>query len=116
MRAFADLKDRRRLNILVIGLWAAVLLAISIRIGLSSHSHDVFGTYADAGRRWTASQPLYTYTRGFVYSPLVAAFFAPFSWLPISVGSVVWRLLNAAVFLGAIFWWLKSEITDRVPR
>jgi hypothetical protein len=47
---------------------------------------------------------------------LVAAFFAPFSWLPISLGSVVWRLLNAAVFLGAIFWWLKSEITDRVPK
>jgi hypothetical protein len=116
MRPFADPKARRRLNILVIGLWAAVLLGISIRIGLSSHSHDVFGTYADAGRRWTASQPLYTYTRGFVYSPLVAAFFAPFSWLPISLGSVVWRLLNAAVFLGAIFWWLKSEITDRVPK
>src|ERR1700675_36895 len=116
MKPFADPKVRHLLNILVIGLWAAVLLGISIRIGLSSHSHDVFRTYVDAGRKWTASQPLYSYTRGFVYSPLVAAFFAPFSWLPISLGSVLWRLLNAAIFVGAIFWWLKAEISADIPK
>ena len=116
MKSFAEPKFRRLLNVGVTGLWAAVLLGIWIRVGLFSHSHDVFGTYADAGRKWTASQPLYSYTRGFVYSPLVAAFFAPFSWLPISLGSVLWRLLNAALFVGAIFWWLKSEISSRIPK
>jgi hypothetical protein len=116
MKSFAEPKFRRLLNVGVAGLWAAVLLGILIRVGLFSHSHDVFGTYADAGRKWTASQPLYSYTRGFVYSPLVAAFFAPFSWLPISLGSVLWRLLNAALFVGAIFWWLKSEISSRIPK
>lgn len=115
MRPFNEPIVRRLSNVVVIGLWAAVLLGIWIRIGFLSHSHDVFGTYADAGRKWTDSQPLYSYTRGFVYSPLVAAFFAPFSWLPTSVGSVLWRLLNAAIFVGAIFWWLKSKITDRIP-
>jgi Glycosyltransferase family 87 len=115
MKSFAEPKFRRLLNVGVAGLWAAVLLGIWIRVGLFSHSHDVFGTYADAGRKWTASQPLYSYTRGFVYSPLVAAFFAPFSWLPNSLGSVLWRLLNAALFVGAIFWWLKSEISSRIP-
>lgn len=115
MKSFAEPKFRRLLNVGVAGLWAAVLLGIWIRVGLFSHSHDVFGTYADAGRKWTASQPLYSYTRGFVYSPLVAAFFAPFSWLPISLGSVLWRVLNAALFVGAIFWWLKSEISSRIP-
>jgi hypothetical protein len=116
MKSFAEPKFRRLLNVGVAGLWAAVLLGILIRVGLFSHSHDVFGTYADAGRKWTASQPLYSYTRGFVYSPLVAAFFAPFSWLPISLGPVLWRLLNAALFVGAIFWWLKSEISSRIPK
>ena len=98
----------------VIGLWVAVLLGIGIRIGLISHSHDVFVTYYDAGRKWLASQPLYSYTRGFVYSPLIAAFFALFAWLPLSLGAVLWRLLDAAVFIGAIFWWLKAEIHDRI--
>jgi hypothetical protein len=115
MKAVNEAKIRRLSNVVVIGLWTAVLLGIWIRIGFFSHSHDVFATYADAGRRWSSSLPLYTYTRGFVYSPLVAAFFAPFSWLPISLGSVLWRLVNAAIFVGAIFWWLKTEITDRVP-
>jgi len=115
MKPFNEPKVRGLLNVVVIGLWTAVLLVIWIRIGFFSHSHDVFATYADAGRRWSSSLPLYTYTRGFVYSPLVAAFFAPFSWLPISLGSVLWRLVNAAIFVGAIFWWLKAEITDRIP-
>jgi Glycosyltransferase family 87 len=115
MRAFNEPKVRRLLNGVVIGLWTAVLLGVWIRIGFFSHSHDVFATYADAGRRWSSSLPLYTYTRGFVYSPLVAAFFAPFSWLPISLGSVLWRFVNAAIFVGAIFWWLKAEISDRIP-
>jgi hypothetical protein len=116
MKRFAEPKFRRLLNITVIGLWAAVLLGVWIRIGLFSHSHDVFRTYADAGRKWTTSQPLYSYTRGFVYSPLVAAFFAPFSWLPTSLGSVLWRMLNAAIFVGATFWWLKAEINSRIPK
>jgi hypothetical protein len=115
MKAVNQAKVRRLLSVVVIGLWTAVLLGICIRIGFFSHAHDVFATYADAGRRWSSSLPIYTYTRGFVYSPLVAAFFAPFSWLPISLGSVLWRLVNAAVFVGAIFWWLKAEITDRIP-
>ena len=71
MRAFDEAKVRRLMNVVVIGLWTAVLLGIWIRIGFFSHSHDVFATYADAGRRWSSSLPLYTYTRGFVYSPLV---------------------------------------------
>lgn len=115
MNPFTESKFQPVLNTIVIGLWSAVLIGILIRIGLFSHSHDVFGTYADAGRKWATSQSLYSYTRGFVYSPLAAAFFAAFSWLPLPLGSVLWRLLNAAVFIGGIFWWLKAEINRRIP-
>src|ERR1700761_2571820 len=107
--------SHRIVNLVVIGIWAAVLLAVCILIGWLSHSHDVFQTYEEAGRKWTAAQPLYPYTRGFVYSPLVAAFFALFSWFPVSLGSVLWRLLTAAIFIWAIFWWLKAEINRRIP-
>jgi hypothetical protein len=116
MNRFTDPKLCRLLNLGVIGLWAAVLLAVWIRIGLLSHSHDVFGTYVDAGQKWTAAQPLYSYTRGFVYSPLVAAFFALFSWLPVSLGSVLWRLLTVAIYIWATFWWLKVELYSRLPK
>jgi hypothetical protein len=82
-------------NAIVIALWSAILLGICIRIGLVSRDHDVFATYADAGRRWINSQTLYTYTRGFVYSPLVAALFAPLSWFPPWLGGILWRLLTS---------------------
>jgi Glycosyltransferase family 87 len=111
-----ELKTRKLLSAIVIGLWAAVLLGVCLRIGLMSHSHDVFVTYYDAGRKWVESQSLYSYTRGFVYSPLVAAFFVLFSWLPLSLGAVLWRLIDVAVFVGAILWWLKAEIHDRISK
>ena len=96
-------------NGIVVFLWAAVLIGICIRIGLMSRDHDVFVTYADAGKKWISSQPLYSYTRGFVYSPLIAALFAPFSWFPLWLGGILWRLLTASVFLAGIFCWLKEE-------
>jgi hypothetical protein len=101
-------------NAIVVVLWAAVLLGICIRIGLVSRDHDVFATYADAGRKWISSQPLYSYTRGFVYSPLIAALFGAFSWFPLWLGGILWRLLTASVFLAGIFCWLKEEST--VPK
>jgi hypothetical protein len=103
-------------NAIVVALWSAVLLGICIRIGLVSRDHDVFATYADAGRKWINSQPLYSYTRGFVYSPLIAAFFAPLSWFPHWLGGIIWRLLTGSVFLAGIFLWLKQGPQTGIPR
>jgi hypothetical protein len=105
-----------RWNTLVTALWSAVLIGICIRIGVLSLDHDVFATYADAGRKWIDSQPLYTYTRGFVYSPLIAALFAPFSAFPHSFGGILWRLLTCTVLLAGVFWWLKEELHTEIPK
>ena len=101
-------------NAVVVALWLAVIIGICIRIGLVVRDHDVFATYSDAGRKWLASQPLYSYTRGFVYSPLIAALFAPFSLLPEWLGAIVWRLLSTFVFVAGIFYWLREEL--EIPR
>ena len=99
-----------------IALWMMALLVICVRVARLYPQHDVFVTYVDAGRKWTESQALYSTTRGFVYSPLIAACFAPFSWLPGWIGAILWRLLNAAIFCGAISWWLKVGLHRRIPR
>jgi len=44
------------------------------------------------------------------YSPAVAALFAPFSLLPDRVGGCLWRLLNAAIFLGGFAWWCAAVL------
>ena len=101
-------------NAIVVALWSIVLIGICIRIGLASHEHDVFATYSDAGKKWMNSQPLYSYTRGFVYSPLIAALFVPFSWFPLWLGSILWRALTTSVFLAGIFYWLRED--PEIPR
>jgi hypothetical protein len=40
----------------------------------------------------------------FRYSPLVAGALVPFTMLPLTLGGVVWRLLNAGVYLSAFCW------------
>jgi len=102
-------KGTNLLKVIVVVLWAAVVLGVCIRIGLVSRDHDVFATYADAGRKWISSQPLYSYTRGFVYSPLIAALFGAFAWFPLWLGGILWRLLTVSVFLAGIFCWLKED-------
>ena len=103
-------------NAFVAALWSAVLIGICIRIGLGSLGHDVFATYADAGRSWIDAQPLYPYTRGFVYSPLIAALFAPLSSFPNRFGGILWRLLTCTVLLAGIFWWLKQELHTGISK
>jgi hypothetical protein len=103
------------LNTLVTALWLIALLVVCSRVALSYPQHDVFVTYVEAAKSWIESQPLYLSTRGFVYSPLIAACFAPFTWLPESLGAVLWRLLTAAVFCWAIGQWLKTRLHNGIP-
>ena len=108
--------SRKRLTWVVIALWSIVMLAIFIRVGFSPHRNTVFETYETAGKHWIASQDIYKTKRGFVYSPLIAAFFAPFTVLPDLASNVLWRLLNLGVYLGAICLWLKLELHHRIPK
>jgi hypothetical protein len=104
------------LDRVVFAAWLITLIAISVRLLVSSSRNDLVATYADAGARWLHGLPLYSTTSGFIYSPLIASFFAPLSLVPHSIGAILWRFLNAAVFAGAIFSWLKSGLHDRISK
>jgi hypothetical protein len=99
----------------VFAAWIVTVAAVSLRAFASSRN-DLVATYAEAGASWLRGLPLYSTTSGFIYSPLVAGLFVPLSLVPHSVAGILWRLLNVGVFAGAIFWWLKSEIHDRVTK
>jgi hypothetical protein len=100
----------------VFAAWIVSVAAVSLRIASASSRNDLVATYAEAGARWLRGLPLYSTTSGFIYSPLVAGLFVPLSLVPHSVAGILWRLLNVGVFAGAIFWWLKSEIHNRVTK
>jgi hypothetical protein len=97
----------RRLALIVLGLWMVVILGVTIRGVAAPHQNSVFIVFRDAGRAWLAAQPLYSQVGKYLYSPLAAAFFAPFAVLPDWAGSAFWRLLTGLTYLVAVFAWYR---------
>lgn len=96
---------------LALAVWSVVVVFVCVRAIVQPTAHSLYPTYERAGAEWL--------TRGVVYhdrwqapfdqyrySPLVTAFLSMWSLLPTWLGSVLWRLLNAGVFLGSFAWWL----------
>jgi Glycosyltransferase family 87 len=91
-------------------VWTAALLVVIVRTLLLSHRGTSFGTYNLAGLHWIHGENVYSQWMGFVYSPTVAAFFAAFAYLPLTLGSIFWQLLNAAALLGGLTAVLKVDL------
>jgi hypothetical protein len=87
-------------------VWAAVLLGVSVRVGVSSRwAQTVVPIYRHAGERWAAGEDVYAPTPGFdVFRnpPPVAALFAPLARLPETPAAILWRLAGAAVLLAGL--------------
>ena len=84
-----------------------VILGVTIRGIAAPHHNSVFIVFRDAGRAWLAAQPLYSQVGKYLYSPLAAAFFAPFVLLPDWAGSAIWRLLTGLTYLVAVICWFR---------
>jgi hypothetical protein len=91
-------------------VWIAVLVVLILRPLLLSHRGTSFDTYHLAGSRWLQGEDIYSQWMGFVYSPVVAVFFAPFAWIPASLANILWRILNAALLLGGLAAVLKTNL------
>jgi hypothetical protein len=94
-------------------VWSVLLLALGARAALQPRQRSLYPTWTTAGGDWLAGADLYRSRFDppldqFRYSPPVAALLAPWHLLPEHLGAVLWRLLNAGVFLGGFAWWLKA--------
>jgi hypothetical protein len=103
-------------NRLAISMWAILLTVISVQPLLKPTSSTVYPIYALAGGDFAAGEGLYGArhcgTDVFRYAPAVAAFFTPFSRMPLGVGGTVWRILGAAVFLTGLTAWIRRVAPD----
>ena len=95
-------------------LWTAVLVVLILRPLMLSHRGTSFDTYHLAGSRWLQGENIYSQWMGFVYSPVVAAFFAPFAWMPISLANILWRVLNTVLLLAGLAAVLKTKLFSSV--
>jgi hypothetical protein len=101
--------NSRRAAYIVVGLWLAVILGVTIRGLVAPHQNSVFLVFRDAGRAWLAGQPLYSHVGKYLYSPLAAALFAPFALLPAGAASALWRLVTGLAYLIAVVCWFGKD-------
>ncbi len=104
------------LSWVALALWMVALLIVFGRTAAKPSSNSVYATYLLAGQHWRDGEPLYTAWGGFVYSPLVAAAFAPFAMLPVALGNVLWRLINVAALTLPLWWWLRRHLHPHITR
>ncbi len=90
-------------------VWTILLGIIAVRTVMQPNSHDCYKPfYEPAGLNWLHGQDLYQLKSATCrYSPLVNAGFATLALLPTPVAAMIWRAVNAAAFLGGLFWWLR---------
>jgi hypothetical protein len=97
-------------------VWLLVVLVVCGRGAIEPRKHSLYPTYAAAGSDWLAGTSLYyhgprpSYFDQYRYSPFVAVILVPFHLLPEWLGSLSWRLLNVAVFLAGLEWWIRKAV------
>src|SRR5580692_3672748 len=96
--------------------WAVALLVLVVRFCPGCPRAYAFNDYMLAGSHWIHGDYLYANWRGFIYSPITAAFFAPFACLPPAVAYILWLLLNVAVLLGGLATLLQTTFVSVINR
>lgn len=100
-------------------LWAVLVVVILARGVVQPHRATVYPIFAHAGLEWRQGADLYDYQPAgsnldwFRYAPAIAAFFAPLSLLPESLAGLLWRGLNAAVFLAGFVVFVRAADPGR---
>jgi Glycosyltransferase family 87 len=97
-------------NVIACVVWIAALLVVNARAILLSYRGTSFGTYNTAGWHWMRGEDVYSHWMGFVYSPVVAAFFSASTWIPFVVGNILWQLLNGGILLAGVRAVLKANL------
>lgn len=105
MPSFVDRHNHARWWILPLIIWAILVVAVTIRVSLAPVKRgSVYPVFATAGQAFAEGKPLYGSHEGaFRYSPGWATFFSIAKDVPQQVASMVWRMLNLAVFIWAAY-------------
>jgi hypothetical protein len=93
-----------------LALWVALAVICAVRAALQPASHTVYPVYTHAARAWLARDELYVLVPGYDYyrySPLAAAFFAPWLALGDGWGGAMWRIVGAALLAQGLFAWTR---------
>ncbi len=100
-------------------IWFALVVGVTGRVVTSKPtSQTVLPIYLTAGERWLHAENLYAPIPEFdVYRnpPLIAAGFAPLTYLPAKVAGVVVRLVSVSLFLWGLIRVRRNLLTELSP-
>jgi len=100
---------RPRLDRLAYGLWITFALVIAARVIFRRDDwNGVFVEFHRAALGWLDRKDIYTKGLEFRYPPIAVLFIIPFSLLGEVFGSVLWRWLNVAVYVGSLLWAFRA--------
>jgi multisubunit Na+/H+ antiporter MnhG subunit len=98
-------------------VWLLIFLVICGDVARRPFKHTTTPTYRLASTQWWAGQDPYTYHNhdGFLYFPQAAILFTPFTWGPLLLGEIVWRLLCFGLFGYALIRLQDFFLRSRAP-
>jgi hypothetical protein len=103
-------------NRVAVFAWVVTAAAIFLRVAQSPHRQSCIAQYLLGGEHWRHSQPLYhDKWGGFIYSPIVAAFFSLFTYLPAGWDNLLWQVILFAALTGGIAVVLRRGPFRGVP-
>jgi len=98
-------------------IWGIFLVVIAILINLPRKQGKLYPTFVDAGRHFRNGEPLYQLDQKLIhdrdqyrYSPAATSLLVPWDYLPLSVGSVLWRWGQIIALLLAMKVWSRIAI------
>jgi hypothetical protein len=102
---------KRPMLIAALLLWAAPMLVITVLVARNPSRRSAMIVYHQAADDWMAREILYRSPLEYNYLPVFAPLYAPFHWLPVPTGDLLWRWMAAALLASGL--WRLSRGSDR---
>ena len=97
-------------------LWVVVGLVVCILVARSPEKNTVTLNFRTAAQSWWAGENLYpSGVAGFLYFPQSAILYTPFTWGPVVIGELLWRVVCLALFTTGL-WRIVRLLAEPWPR
>jgi hypothetical protein len=112
----ADAVSRRWVR-LTVAAWVVALAAVWVRGLILPNKNSTYTYFSQAAGDWLAGKELYQQLGGSCrYSPTFHVLVTPLALLPDRLGALLWRMLNAGVFLAGMACWVRRLLPGDLGR